>query len=250
MRFMLMKTRSGNIKLNPLCVTVKNPSDIVRDESTQTLSRRFVEIYYFRKDSFTILKSSPVMRRCGKRRANKMFKHIFLDMDGVIVDFDAGVRERYHAPWWYPTEWKIPYRQFGTDFKTFWNDLDFPGFWEKLPWTEDGKQIVSLVEPYKPTILTCSALSCAAAGKLEWLRREYPDTLKDKRVLISAGHVTKAAVAGPGKVLIDDKNENIDEWEATGGMGILYPRPWNRLADHPYPLEYLMGMLMYHMGGK
>ena len=41
----------------------------------------------------------------------------------------------------------------------------------------------------------------------------------------------------------DDKNENIDEWEEAGGMGILYPRPWNRLADHPYPLEYLVGML-------
>jgi hypothetical protein len=68
--------------------------------------------------------------------------------------------------------------------------------------------------------------------------------MKDKRVLIANGHTAKASVAGPGKILIDDKNENIDEWEAAGGIGILYPRPWNRLAGNPLPLEYLRFSLL------
>jgi 5'(3')-deoxyribonucleotidase len=178
-----------------------------------------------------------------------MFKQLFLDMDGVIVDFDGGVRKRYGVDW-YPTEWAIPYKEFGTDFKTFWSNLDTASFWNKLDWMPDGKRIQTIVEPMRPIILTAAVMPFAAAGKQMWLKREYPDIYKDKRFIIAGGHETKAAVAGPGKILIDDKNENIDEWEKNGGMGILYPRPWNRNADHPYPLEYLIGMLMHHMGGK
>jgi hypothetical protein len=179
-----------------------------------------------------------------------MFKQIFLDMDGIFVDFDAGVREKYNVQDWHPTEWKIPYKEWGTTFKEFWDSLDFTNFWEWLPWTEDGKRIVSIVEPFKPTILTAAVLPYASTGKIQWLNREWPDVMKDKRLLIAAGHAAKAAVAGPDKILIDDKDENIEEWEAAGGIGILYPRPWNKMAHHPYPLEYLMSMLMYHMGGK
>lgn len=181
-----------------------------------------------------------------------MFQQIFLDMDGVIVDFDAGVRRRYKADWWYPTEWKIPYKKLGTTFDEFWYQMDNAAFWRDLPWTEDGKRIQALVEPFKPTILTASFLPKASAGKTEWLTREYPDTMKEgqRRVLIANGHEAKASVAGPGKILIDDKNENIDEWEKAGGKGILYPRPWNRLAGNPFPIEYLCSMLMYHLGGK
>jgi hypothetical protein len=178
-----------------------------------------------------------------------MFKQLFLDMDGVIVDFDAGVRRKYNVDW-YPTEWKIPYAEFGTTFEIFWAGLDSGTFWNRLPWTKDGKRIQAIVEPMCPVILTAAAMPFAVPGKLMWLKREYPDAIKDRRVLICNGHAGKAAVAGPGKILIDDKNENIDEWEAAGGMGILYPRPWNRMYFIDSPLEYLVGMLMNHMGGK
>jgi hypothetical protein len=172
---------------------------------------------------------------------------VFLDMDGVFVDFDEGVRQRYNAHWWYPTEWAIPYKKLGTTFDKFWEDLNDEYFWAYLPWKDDGKRIVSLVEPFKPTILTASLLPQASAGKLQWLSREYPDTMNDKRVLIANGHTAKAAVAGPGKILIDDKNENVDEWVAAGGYGILMPRPWNRLAGNPFPLDYLRAMLAFAM---
>jgi hypothetical protein len=173
-----------------------------------------------------------------------MFQQIFLDMDGVIVDFDQGVRDEYNAQWWYPTEWKIPYKQLGTDFESFWQNMDSSWFWETLCWTEDGKRIVALLEPFKPCILSASLMPQATAGKLLWLKSNYPATVKDGRAIIVSGHAGKAAIAGPGKILIDDKNENIDEWEAAGGIGILYPRPWNRFANAKYPLEYLCSALM------
>lgn len=179
-----------------------------------------------------------------------MFYQIFLDMDGIFVDFDEGVRRHYDVEW-HPTEWKIPYKEFGTTFDQFWEDIDDADFWSELPWTEDGKRIVSLVEPLKPTILSASFLDGATAGKMAWLTKNYPDTMKDgqRRVLIANGKEAKQAIAGPGKILIDDNNDNIDEWANAGGIGILYPRPWNRLADSPYPLEYLCSCLMQIMGG-
>lgn len=172
-----------------------------------------------------------------------MFKKIFLDMDGVFVDFDGGVRKKFNVDW-HPTDWSIPYATFGTTFKQFWKELDNAFFWGELKWTEDGKRIRAIVEPFKPTILTAAMMPYAMPGKMQWLKREWPDVVNDKRVLIAGGHSAKQSVAGPDKILIDDKNENIDEWEAAGGMGILYPRPWNRNRDVEFPLEYLMGMLM------
>ncbi len=172
-----------------------------------------------------------------------MFKKIFLDMDGIFADFDGGVRKLFQVDW-HPTTWAIPYKEMGTDFKAFWKRLDNPDFWEWLPWTDDGKRIQAIMEPFKPVILTASVLPYGCVGKMRWLKREWPSVLKEKRLLMAAGHDVKCAVAGPNKILIDDKNENIDEWEAAGGFGILYPRPWNRNHDVEFPLEYLMGMLM------
>ena len=179
-----------------------------------------------------------------------MFYQIFLDMDGVIVNFEAGVRELYGVDW-HPTEWKIPYKEWGTTFESFWDSVDNKDFWAGLPWHDDGKRIQAIVEPFKPTILSASFLDGATAGKMAWLRQNYPDTMKDgqRRVLIANGKEAKAAVAGLGKILIDDNNDNIDEWTEAGGIGILFPRPWNRLAGTPYPLEYLCSSLMNIMGG-
>jgi len=179
-----------------------------------------------------------------------MFYQIFLDMDGVIVDFDEGIRQRYNVEW-YPTEFKLPYKLLGVTFNEFWKDMEDSTFWADLPWTEDGKRIQSILEPFKPTILSAAFTDGTIAGKLEWLGREYPDTMKagQRRVLIANGHEAKASIAGPGKILIDDRNSNIDQWTAAGGIGIMYPRPWNRLAGTPYPIEYLMSSLMNVMGG-
>ncbi len=47
------------------------------------------------------------------------------------------------------------------------------------------------------------------------------------RTIIS--YAPKSLLAGPDTLLIDDKDENITEFRAGGGHGILVPRPWNKL---------------------
>jgi 5'(3')-deoxyribonucleotidase len=174
----------------------------------------------------------------------KMFKQIFLDMDGVLVDFDGGVRREFNCDWWYPTEWSIPYRELGFSREEFWQELDYPEFWEHLPWTEDGKEILSILVPYKPCILSHSRLPNAFMGKWKWLQREIPDVILEERVLMGWGKVN---VAHPNAILIDDSDHIIEEWERRGGLGILYPRPWNKGRNIKYPLEYLSGMLMFYL---
>ena len=180
-----------------------------------------------------------------------MFQQIFLDKDGVIVDFDEGLRRRYNVAW-YPTEFKLPYKLFGMTFDEFWKDMEDPTFWAELPWHNDGKRIQAILEPFKPTILSAAFNAGTIQGKLEWLSKEYPDTMAQgqHRVLLANGHEAKAAIAGPGKILIDDRNLNIDQWTAAGGTGILYPRPWNRFRAVNYPIEFLMSSLMNALGGK
>ena len=39
---------------------------------------------------------------------------------------------------------------------------------------------------------------------------------------------SKAQLARPDTLLIDDKDENIAEFVAAGGQGILVNRPWNK----------------------
>jgi 5'(3')-deoxyribonucleotidase len=171
-----------------------------------------------------------------------MITQLFLDMDGVIVDWLQGVRNFFHNEW-YPTQWAIPYDLFGCDEKLFWQLLDNTQWWANLPWTEDGKRIWSLVEPFKPCILTHGRVPHSNAGKVEWLHRELPDVVHDGRFLLSG--TRKDLVARPGAVLIDDAEHNCEAWEAAGGRAILYPRPWNANKDIPYPLAYLRGMLSW-----
>lgn len=38
----------------------------------------------------------------------------------------------------------------------------------------------------------------------------------------------KEVFSGPGRALIDDRDENVEGWEKAGGIGVLVPRPWNK----------------------
>ncbi|MHC4640089.1 MAG: hypothetical protein ACYS32_00490 [Planctomycetota bacterium] len=179
-----------------------------------------------------------------------MFKHLFLDMDGVITDFDAGIRDWYDVPW-YPTEWNIPYKHvFNKTVNEFWQGINYATFWSNLPWTAEGKRIVYMVEPFRPTILSAAVQDCALIGKRLWLEKNYPSIITENRFLFAGQKEAKASVAGPDKILIDDNEDTIAAWDAAGGTGILFPRPWNSLRNTPWPLEYLMSRLMIAMGGE
>lgn len=160
---------------------------------------------------------------------------LHLDMDGVIVDFIAGICRLHGRPdpyqhhehrgrWDIDGIWGMSPDEFWTPTSYyFWTNLDpTPDFAEfrKMP-------VVSIItSPSKTNREECEL------GKREWLRRYWPEMAD--RVIFSHD---KHEHARPGHVLIDDSDRNIERWRAAGGTGILVPRPWNSLhAVHTHGL--------------
>jgi hypothetical protein len=154
----------------------------------------------------------------------------YLDMDEVLVDFVRGALA-FHGK-------TFPYRELTWDFPaqigfvgdlraSFWEPLGFE-FWANLGWTREGKAILAHVEEtfgHDNVILMsspCLTPGCAE-GKIAWIRRELP-AYSRRFSLTPAKHL----VAGPTKVLVDDREQHCDAFEDEGGSVVLVPRPWNR----------------------
>ncbi len=63
-------------------------------------------------------------------------------------------------------------------------------------------------------------------GKRVWVKRELPGT---KLILRYASQ--KQEYASPTSILIDDRQKNIDQWEAAGGIGILHTSTANTIEQ-------------------
>lgn len=154
--------------------------------------------------------------------------HIFLDVDGVLADWTAGVcrlarkdPEEVYANW-QPGE--AIHDQLGITKSQMWRAIETSGerFWanlDPLPWARD---LWALCNEYAPTtILTSPSLDPAClAGKLRWLNYHLGDGKAFRDYLIGPN---KYVVAGPGKLLIDDHARNCDKFVEAGGASIVFP---------------------------
>ncbi len=153
-----------------------------------------------------------------------------LDMDGVLVDFVKGMVEAHGLPDPYADESFIDFyfdKAWGLSATKFWNVAN-RDFWSNLDWMPDGVRILEIVELYhghdNVCLLSspCSQDGCVD-GKLDWIKRHVPQY--KRRFLFGP---RKEFCAAPGRVLIDDNEDNVDAFVKCGGVGILVPRPWNR----------------------
>ncbi len=158
---------------------------------------------------------------------------VFLDMDGVLVNFVAGALKAHRRQFseLKPGAWDF-HEALGIEPSAFWNMLKGPTFWRCLPWMDDGRAILALVERVfgaeNVCLLTSPCLDPeCATGKVRWLEEQLPEY--KRRFLIGP---QKDFVAGPGKVLIDDSPKNVQAFCAAGGEGLVVPRFWNHL--HAY----------------
>ena len=82
----------------------------------------------------------------------------------------------------------------------------------------DGKQLWSYIKPHTPELLSAPSKSeSSKIGKYVWVKNNLPGT---KLILRYASR--KKELATPESILIDDRQVNIDQWEAAGGIGILH----------------------------
>ena len=158
---------------------------------------------------------------------------VFVDLDGVLVDFMVSVHQWYNLPYSYedyPYEigsWDcMPPSTFEGSVEEFWQSLPL-SFWSSLSWTPDGKEILAEIERHVPQdqiyLFTARNMPQSASGAVAWVRKNLPQY--QKRLLIGSD---KASCAHGDALLIDDANHNIDAFVSAGGLGLLVPRKWNR----------------------
>ncbi|MFW5683966.1 MAG: hypothetical protein ACOC1I_03870 [Spirochaetota bacterium] len=138
-----------------------------------------------------------------------MYK-IFVDLDGVLVDFEAGVKD------------VTGHRPDSLSARVMWGRLArTPGFYEHLDWTPDGRRLWRAVRPLDPVILTGLPLgSWAEPQKRAWCARELG---ADVPVItcMSRNKARRAREATPAEarpVLVDDREWLRESWEAMGGL--------------------------------
>lgn len=157
----------------------------------------------------------------------------FIDMDGVIADFVAGICLAHGRTSPYAGGANLGVfdmeKIWGITPEEFWRPANSREFWEDLPKTPEADSIIALASarfaPEDIAILTSPSMDPGSIpGKRAWIERHYPQ-LKSSMILTSA----KQFLAGEGRVLIDDRTENIDSFNAFGGEGVMVPRAWNRM---------------------
>lgn len=158
----------------------------------------------------------------------------YIDMDGVLADFVGGMCQVHGKPSPYdPTNQQTLGRfdmekLWGMSPSQFWYKAEEPEFWCNLEKTSEADEIVELAVGgfglENVAVLTAPPLSMGAVpGKRIWMKKHYPQLAK--RMIFTGA---KEFIAAPGRMLIDDKDSNVDGWEDEGGDGILLPRLWNR----------------------
>ena len=138
---------------------------------------------------------------------------IFVDMDGTITDFDKHFTDLVGKP---------P-KQFEQDngIEEFWRQIDKVHgvkFWSEMPWLPEGKRLWNYVQKHGAKLLSSpSRSSSSRLGKRKWVQENIPGTK-----LILARRPNKQNYSGENRILIDDRQDTIDEWNSRGGIGILF----------------------------
>jgi len=168
---------------------------------------------------------------------------VFLDLDGVLVDLLGGLL-RYHKiknPYDNPeNHGRYDVRHLvGMSPQEFWGVLD-QDFWLDLEWMPDGRailaEILKYVKPEQVTILSKpTGFPHCTEGKELWIKKDMPGF----NYLIG---MRKEPIAGPGKLLVDDHDDNVDKWVKAGGVAVQVPllsNRWHKLPTLPHVKEQL-----------
>ncbi len=132
---------------------------------------------------------------------------LFLDLDGVLADFDAGAEAVLHMP---PAQFQDRYGP-GAFWKKLANTSDFYNTLELLP---DALELMEAVQHLDPIILTGLPIGkWAEPQKRSWVERHFPGT----QVITTLAR-NKPKYATPGDVLVDDRERYREGWEAVGGV--------------------------------
>jgi len=155
-----------------------------------------------------------------------------LDVDGLIASFGeaACAKHGIELPNPIPSDTYL-YDVVGSK-KAFWAKCASREFFASIPLYPWSKKLVETVDKSGvPWIFLTKAPmgSESLAGKEEWVKRNFPRYTN--KIWIMRG--TKSYMAGPGRLLIDDKGANGQEWLAANKDSLFYH--WSEL--HPSQVD-------------
>jgi hypothetical protein len=131
---------------------------------------------------------------------------LFLDLDGVLADFDRGVLALTGK------------RPEDMTKRALWRAVSqAPDFFATLAFTRDGRELWDFCRPSHPTILTGLPLGDWAPGQK---RRWVAAMLGPDVPVITCLAREKPRYAAPGHVLVDDRETAREGWERNGGIFI------------------------------
>ena len=145
--------------------------------------------------------------------------NIYLDMDGVVADFDQRFIDLSGM---LPKEYE---EKFGR--KEFWNFIDEKNklkFWVGIPEMSDAKQLVDYITPHGFQMLTAPSIKKQSyLGKMLWIKNHVGSLFSFKPYINFKKAKNKHNVKSnlnANDILIDDREDTISRWNDAGGTGI------------------------------
>ena len=145
---------------------------------------------------------------------------IYIDMDGVVADFDTFVSNLLGRP----IGWNDS-KQDLTDEE--WVKLaSVDSLYYQLPMMPDATKLIAYVKSlstkfhigFLTAIPRRTTIPSAQADKLAWIKKYFPGMRMD----IGPYSHDKQKWCTPGDILIDDRPSNIEQWTAAGGIAIFH----------------------------
>lgn len=144
-------------------------------------------------------------------------RQVFVDMDGVLADFDRHYRETFGGA--------IPKR---TEFDKDGHDVDWTAiekhkdFYLNIPPMSDAQELWSYVVRLRPAPIILTGIPStvleAADNKRAWVHKHLGKNIE----VCCCRSTEKCLYARPGDILIDDWIKYRDLWLAKGGVWITH----------------------------
>ena len=165
-----------------------------------------------------------------------MEKILYVDLDGVLVNFIEGWMDHYSIQDRKTvTKWNFG-EDYGLDRKDFYRSItSLPiSFWSNLTPTSWAFDLIErLAEGFdflnveRIMFLSHSVSEDCRVGKQLWVNKHFPE-LGDSLITVSDSKL-KSKFANVNCTLIDDKFQNCVDFHKAGGKSFLFARPWNRV---------------------
>ena len=156
-----------------------------------------------------------------------MSKKVFIDLDGVMVNLNAGLMEHYN--------YRFPETRTPSDvvqINNMWADIsvNHPTFWFDLQPMDDYKKLYKKIQEIDPSPVILSATpepytdlddTRCRNQKISWVYK-YLGPAQAYRTIITKSKLKQNFIntAFDQNILIDDSVWNIDRWRNAGGIAI------------------------------